>query len=85
MRAAAGAASFRRQSRLLELRRAAAERVAELRAELRPTRRRRAAAGGGARAAARERSERIAAALAAIDQLQTKADARAWTTDADAG
>ena len=34
--------------------------------------------------AARERSERIAAALAAIDRLQTKADARASTTDADA-
>lgn len=85
VRAAAGAASFRRQSRLLELRRAAAERVAELRAELEtdPAAASRRQAVARERAA-RERSERIAAALAAIDRLQTKADARASTTDADA-
>ena len=66
VRAAAGAASFRRQSRLLELRRAAAERVAELRAELEtdPAAASRRQAVARERAA-RERSERIAAALAA--------------------
>ena len=85
VRAAAGAASFRRQARLLELRRAAAERVAELRAELEtdPAAASRRQAVARERAA-RERGERIAAALAAVDRLKTRADARASTTDADA-
>jgi transposase len=74
VRAAAGAASFRRQARLVELRRQAAERVAALRAELDAdpavASRRQAAAR---ERAARERVERIEAALAALDTLKAKA------------
>ncbi len=76
VRAAAGAASFRRRPRLLELQREAAERVAALRAELdsdpAATSRRQAAAR---ERAARQRGERIAAALAALDSLKAKAEA----------
>jgi len=78
VRAAAGAASFRRRPRLVELRRKAAERVAELRAELESDpaalSRRQAAAR---ERAARERLERIEAALAAVDELNAKAAPRA--------
>jgi transposase len=78
VRAAAGAASFRRRPRLLELRRAAAARVGALRAELESdpaaTSRRQAAAR---ERAARERVERLEAALAAVDTLQVEAAPRA--------
>jgi transposase len=78
VRAAAGAASFRRRPRLVELRRQAAERVAALRAELESdpavASRRQAAAR---ERAARERVERIEAALAAVDELNAKAAPRA--------
>ena len=74
VRAAAGAASFRREARLVERRREAAERVAALRAELDAdpavASRRQAAAR---ERAARERVERIEAALAAVDTLKAKA------------
>jgi transposase len=78
VRAAAGAASFRRRPRLLELQRQAAERVAALRAELdsdpAATSRRQAAAR---ERAARQRGERIQAALAALDTLKSKSKAKA--------
>jgi transposase len=74
VRAAAGAASFRRAARLLELRRQAAARVAELRAELETD----PAVGSRRQVAARERAarervERIEAALVALDTLNAKA------------
>jgi hypothetical protein len=74
VRAAAGAASFRREARLVELRGQAAERVAALRAELETdpaaTSRRQAAAR---ERAARERVARIEAALAALATLNATA------------
>jgi transposase len=78
VRAAAGAASFRRAARLLELRRQAAERVAELRAELETD----PAVAGRRQVAARERAgrervARIEAALVALDTLNAKAAPRA--------
>jgi len=74
VRAAAGAASFRRRPRLVDLRRKAGERVAELRTELEsdPAALSRRQAASRERAA-RERLGRIEAALAAVDELNAKA------------
>jgi transposase len=96
IRAAAGAASFRRRSTLEGCRKAAAARVAQLRAELDadPAAASRRQAGARARAA-RQRQARVERALAAAEALGreraardgARADAkepRASTTDAEA-
>jgi transposase len=78
VRAGAGAASFRRRSTLEGCRKAAAARVAELRAELDadPAAASRRQAGARARAA-RERHERVERALAAAEALARERAARA--------
>ena len=86
VRAAAGAASFRRRRGCWSLpARGGPVRAAPRRAGGRPGGGQ-PAAGGGARAGGPRAQERVAAALAAPDRLQTKGtgNARASTTDADA-
>jgi transposase len=84
LRAAAGAASFRRRKRLEELRAAAQARVARLRAELETDpaagdRRQRAAQERGAR----EREARIAAAQERMRELEAERERRKKTNKTD--